>query len=162
MDTQSNTFVQKSAGLRGITADEVSELTGIIQSGPWHSDQQSRIVLALTTIMSDGDADADANHGRRKNQDLEHFYNWLTSDEGSTLSNTNDMRLKIATALDVLDRIKATLLSQNRSVTCVSMASSGTTLVVSLLQETLRSSFQRPPRRHAHPYVPRTPFNADR
>ena len=112
MDTQSNTFVQKSAGLRGITADEVSELTGIIQSGPWHSDQQSRIVLALTTIMSDGDADADAKHGRRKNQDLEHFYNWLTSDEGSTLSTTNDMRLKIATALDVLVRIKATLLKE--------------------------------------------------
>ena len=58
MDTQSKTFAQKSAGLKGIEADRVGELTTIVQNGPWQSSQQSRIVLALSQAMNNvGEAD---------------------------------------------------------------------------------------------------------
>jgi hypothetical protein len=111
MDTQSKTFAQRAAGLKGIEADRVGELTTIVQSGPWNSSQQSRIVLALSQAMIHV-GDTDKKPARRDSQELAYFYNWLTADEGKTLLETTDMNIRIATSLQILDRMHATLLKE--------------------------------------------------
>lgn len=110
MTTQTKTFAHKAGSLRGITADQVGELTNLIQSGPWTSDQQGILVMALAKAMDDEHV-ADA-HDRRTSQDIIHFYNYPTEAEGKVLAGQTSIRVKIGVTLDILDRIQAALLKE--------------------------------------------------
>ena len=113
--TQASAFATRAAGLRGISCPAVAELTTMVQSGPWTSDQQSMIVMSLASAMdaSGGSASSGDPADRRQSQTLAHFFNYTTAAHNATLTDPNvPMMVKIETALEVLTLMHATLLRE--------------------------------------------------
>ena len=108
---QGSAFTTRASQLRGLTTDDVSELTTIIQTGPWPASHQASLIMALATALAGGDATPKKD--KREQQSLSHFSNYTTDEERSALCNPHlSMTVKVTVALDVLERICAVLLRE--------------------------------------------------
>jgi hypothetical protein len=110
MAIQANAFTCKADALRGLETADVAELTTIIHAGPWNSEQQGNLVMALAKSMCDA-GDASGNADRRKAQELCHFFNYTTESDNKIITG-DCMRSKITVALDICARINAVLLRE--------------------------------------------------
>ena len=111
MTAQASSFASRAGKLRAIAVSDVGELTSLIQGGPWNSDQQSMIVMALATAMHTGTDDAPDE--KRRCQELFHFQNYITADRSATFKDpTLSMIVKIQAAIEILDSMSAVLLKE--------------------------------------------------
>lgn len=111
VSTQANAFVVRAGALRGIECGVVSELTTLIQDGPWTSDQQSDLIMALSSAM-DGNRAA-ITPDRRKGQILQYFCNYTTAKDNDVFNDVKQpLTVKISVGLDICDRIHARLLKE--------------------------------------------------
>ena len=82
---QGSAFTTRASQLRGLTTDDVSELTTIIQTGPWPASHQTSLIMALATALAGGDANPKKD--KREQQNLSHFSNYTTDEERIKLCN---------------------------------------------------------------------------
>ena len=110
---QSDAFANRAHGLTDLNIDMVTELTQIIQSGPWSATDQSKLIVALANALSGVHLHVDKKKNKRPSQTLMHFRNYPNASENARLQGTDvAFTAKLATALDVLGRIGAVLLTE--------------------------------------------------
>ena len=89
----------------------MSELTALIQHGPWPVAQQNALIMALSTSLHSGSTNASKD--KRTPQELWHFQNYTIASEKETLCDPRlAMTVKVTKALDVCERIGAVLLKE--------------------------------------------------
>jgi len=110
---QSDAFASRAPGLTDLNIELVTELTQVIQSGPWSAADQSKLIVALANSLAGVPLHAEKKKNKRQCQTLMHFRNYPNASEHARLQ-CNDVAFtaKLATALDVLGRIQAVLLNE--------------------------------------------------
>ena len=110
---QSDAFARRANELTDLNIELVTELTQVIQSGPWSAPDQSKLIVALANSLSGVHLHAEKKKNKRPCQTLMHFRNYPNASEHARLQ-CNDVAFtaKLATALDVLGRIQAVLLNE--------------------------------------------------
>ena len=107
---QGSAFVTRAERLTDLAIEDVSELTTLVQQGPWPASQQNAIIMALATSLHEP---RNAAKERRCQQELWHFQNYTITEEKRVLCDPKlSMTIKIEKGLDVLERIGAVLLKE--------------------------------------------------
>jgi hypothetical protein len=129
---QSSAFATRAKSLAGLKADEVGELTTLIQGGPWNQEQRAELVLALSTAMTAAECvsagkGAKDKRPKRKCQELLHFQKYSTEADNVVYDDaTAGMVARLKVALSRLGKLEAVLISVESkrhvlSVVCATM-----------------------------------------
>ena len=107
---QGSAFTTRAERLTGLEIADVSELTTLIQHGPWPVSQQNPLIMALATSLH---GPKNSAKEKRCQQELWHFQNYPIAAEKNVLCDPKlSMTIKIEKGLDVLERIGAVLLKE--------------------------------------------------
>ena len=107
---QGSSFTTRAGRLTDLKIEDVSELTTLIQQGPFPTSQQHAIIMTLATSLHDPKSSAKE---KRCQQELWHFQNYPIEAEKNVLCDPAlSMTIKVEKGLDVLERIGAVLLKE--------------------------------------------------
>ena len=99
---QAAAFAKRARSLSGLDSDTVQSVTDLLKQGPWSSQQQSDLALALCESMTHGAA-AGKKPEARHVQEMKHFQFYLTAPEAVLVSDPHKpMVVKVDTVVNRL------------------------------------------------------------
>ena len=126
---QADTFAERAKRLIGISADQVAQLTTLVEGGPWNDTQRTNLVIALASALGGGERCDAGKKEKRQSQDLLHFQNYSTEADNLVYTDTSACLVaKFQVAVARLDKLEAVLISEESkrrivSVVCCTMGS---------------------------------------